>query len=103
MGFIGYPNVGKSSVINTLKADRVCKTAPIPGETKVNEAVNKEQLKIGVLLPEAICVGVDVLLLRLNALAILLLLSPFLPVFFLYEAVAFCSTPVSVFPRCGST
>eukprot|EP00043_Microstomoeca_roanoka_P010037 m.95537 g.95537 ORF g.95537 m.95537 type:complete len:706 (+) comp14770_c2_seq1:142-2259(+) len=35
IGFIGYPNVGKSSIINTLKADKVCRTAPIPGETKV--------------------------------------------------------------------
>lgn len=35
VGFIGYPNVGKSSVINTLKKKRVCKVAPIPGETKV--------------------------------------------------------------------
>jgi len=35
VGFIGYPNVGKSSVINTLKNKRVCKVAPIPGETKV--------------------------------------------------------------------
>ncbi|TFK68228.1 NGP1NT-domain-containing protein [Pluteus cervinus] len=35
VGFIGYPNVGKSSVINTLKAGKVCRVAPIPGETKV--------------------------------------------------------------------
>eukprot|EP00038_Savillea_parva_P006680 m.165190 g.165190 ORF g.165190 m.165190 type:complete len:734 (-) comp12529_c0_seq1:968-3169(-) len=35
VGFIGYPNVGKSSVINSLRAEKVCKTAPIPGETKV--------------------------------------------------------------------
>ena len=35
VGFIGYPNVGKSSVINTLKNGKVCKVAPIPGETKV--------------------------------------------------------------------
>jgi nuclear GTP-binding protein len=35
VGFIGYPNVGKSSVINTLKKKRVCKAAPIPGETKI--------------------------------------------------------------------
>lgn len=33
--FIGYPNVGKSSVINTLRTKNVCKVAPIPGETKV--------------------------------------------------------------------
>jgi nuclear GTP-binding protein len=35
IGFIGYPNVGKSSVINTLRKKSVCKVAPIPGETKV--------------------------------------------------------------------
>jgi nuclear GTP-binding protein len=35
VGFIGYPNVGKSSVINTLRKKKVCKVAPIPGETKV--------------------------------------------------------------------
>ncbi|CAH2217191.1 jg2773 [Pararge aegeria aegeria] len=35
VGFIGYPNVGKSSVINTLRAKKVCKVAPIAGETKV--------------------------------------------------------------------
>ena len=32
---MGYPNVGKSSVINTLRTKRVCGTAPVPGETKV--------------------------------------------------------------------
>ncbi|PLW13462.1 hypothetical protein PCANC_16828 [Puccinia coronata f. sp. avenae] len=35
VGFIGYPNVGKSSIINTLKKKKVCNVAPIPGETKV--------------------------------------------------------------------
>ena len=35
VGIIGYPNVGKSSVINTLKAKKVCNVAPIPGETKI--------------------------------------------------------------------
>ncbi|KAH3701256.1 uncharacterized protein LOC127860317 [Dreissena polymorpha] len=35
VGLIGYPNVGKSSVINTLRAKKVCKVAPIAGETKV--------------------------------------------------------------------
>ena len=35
IGFAGYPNVGKSSVINSLKAKTVCRAAPIPGETKV--------------------------------------------------------------------
>ena len=40
VGFIGYPNVGKSSVINALRTKRVCVTAPIPGETKVWQYVN---------------------------------------------------------------
>lgn len=35
VGFIGYPNVGKSSIINTLRKKKVCTVAPIPGETKV--------------------------------------------------------------------
>ena len=40
IGFIGYPNVGKSSVINTMKSKVVCKSAPVPGETKVWQYVN---------------------------------------------------------------
>ncbi|KAF7683945.1 Nucleolar GTP-binding protein 2 [Astathelohania contejeani] len=35
VGFIGYPNVGKSSIINTLRNKNVCRVAPVPGETKV--------------------------------------------------------------------
>lgn len=35
VGFVGYPNVGKSSVINALRAKTVCKAAPVPGETKI--------------------------------------------------------------------
>lgn len=39
VGFVGYPNVGKSSVINTLRAKKVCSVAPMPGETKVQNFV----------------------------------------------------------------
>jgi len=35
VGFIGYPNVGKSSIINTLRSKKVCSVAPLAGETKV--------------------------------------------------------------------
>ncbi|KAJ1449568.1 P-loop containing nucleoside triphosphate hydrolase protein [Pelagophyceae sp. CCMP2097] len=35
VGVVGFPNVGKSSVINALRAKAVCKAAPIPGETKI--------------------------------------------------------------------
>ena len=35
VGFVGFPNVGKSSVVNALKGANSCKAAPVPGETKV--------------------------------------------------------------------
>ena len=35
IGFVGYPNVGKSSIINSLKEKKVCRAAPVPGETRV--------------------------------------------------------------------
>lgn len=35
VGLIGFPNAGKSSIINTLRKKKVCNVAPIPGETKV--------------------------------------------------------------------
>lgn len=35
VGLIGYPNTGKSSIINALRSKKVCKVAPIAGETKV--------------------------------------------------------------------
>lgn len=35
VGLIGYPNTGKSSIINTLRSKKVCTVAPIAGETKV--------------------------------------------------------------------
>lgn len=34
VGFVGYPNCGKSSIINTLRGKQVCKSAPVPGETR---------------------------------------------------------------------
>ncbi|KAJ3369921.1 Nucleolar GTP-binding protein 2 [Kappamyces sp. JEL0680] len=34
IGLVGYPNTGKSSIINTLKQKKVCNVAPIPGETR---------------------------------------------------------------------
>ncbi|KAJ3335621.1 GTPase required for pre-60S ribosomal subunit nuclear export and maturation, partial [Gonapodya sp. JEL0774] len=35
VGFIGYPNAGKSSIINALRSAKVCTVAPLPGETKI--------------------------------------------------------------------
>ena len=35
VGIVGYPNTGKSSLINAMRGKKVCNVAPIPGETKV--------------------------------------------------------------------
>ncbi|KAG8159529.1 hypothetical protein KVR01_010166 [Diaporthe batatas] len=35
VGLVGYPNTGKSSIINTLTGKKASTVAPIPGETKV--------------------------------------------------------------------
>ncbi|KAI3392156.1 hypothetical protein diail_6134, partial [Diaporthe ilicicola] len=35
VGIIGYPNVGKSSIVNMLRGKKVAVVAPIPGATKV--------------------------------------------------------------------
>lgn len=35
VGMVGYPNIGKSSIINALRRKKVCSVAPVPGETKV--------------------------------------------------------------------
>jgi nuclear GTP-binding protein len=34
VGFLGFPNVGKSSVINSLKRSQACETGSMPGITK---------------------------------------------------------------------
>ncbi len=39
VGFIGYPNVGKSSLINSLKRSRACAVAAMPGKTRVVQEV----------------------------------------------------------------
>ena len=31
---IGYPNVGKSSIINSLKRSKTCEVSSVPGSTK---------------------------------------------------------------------
>lgn len=39
IALIGYPNVGKSTIINTLKGKRAVGTAPIPGYTKGKQLI----------------------------------------------------------------
>jgi len=35
VGFVGYPNVGKSACLNTLMKKAAVRSSPVPGETKV--------------------------------------------------------------------
>ncbi|XP_035193195.1 guanine nucleotide-binding protein-like 3 [Oxyura jamaicensis] len=39
VGLVGFPNVGKSSIINSLKKDRVCNVGPARGLTKYMQVV----------------------------------------------------------------
>lgn len=43
IGLIGHPNVGKSSLINTLKRSKACSVAPTPGWTKEVQEVTLEK------------------------------------------------------------
>ncbi|EFA84526.1 guanine nucleotide binding protein 3 [Heterostelium album PN500] len=43
VGIIGYPNVGKSSLINSLKRARAVSVAPTPGHTKVAQEVHLDK------------------------------------------------------------
>ena len=47
VGVIGFPNVGKSSLINTLKRSKACGVAPTPGYTKEVQLISLDgHLKI---------------------------------------------------------
>ncbi|ORZ09137.1 P-loop containing nucleoside triphosphate hydrolase protein [Absidia repens] len=43
VGIIGYPNVGKSSVINSLKRTKVCGVGSTPGFTKVAQQITLDK------------------------------------------------------------
>lgn len=43
VGVVGYPNVGKSSLINSLKRGKVCKTGNVPGVTRVVQEIQLDK------------------------------------------------------------
>jgi nuclear GTP-binding protein len=53
VGLIGYPNVGKSSVINSLKRTKACDVSSIPGCTK-----NLQEVKLDSQVKLLDCPGV---------------------------------------------
>jgi len=55
VGLFGYPNVGKSSIINTLRNMNVCKSTSVPGETKVWQFVTMMKKMYLIDSPGAIC------------------------------------------------
>ncbi|CAF0812350.1 unnamed protein product [Rotaria sp. Silwood1] len=44
VGIVGFPNVGKSSVINSLKRTQVCQTGSMPGITKQMQTIKLDKL-----------------------------------------------------------
>jgi len=44
VGIVGFPNVGKSSVINSLKRSQACETGSMPGVTKQMQTVKLDKL-----------------------------------------------------------
>ncbi|CAF2427044.1 unnamed protein product [Rotaria sp. Silwood2] len=44
VGIVGFPNVGKSSVINSLKRTQACETGSMPGITKQMQTVKLDKL-----------------------------------------------------------
>ena len=53
VGLIGYPNVGKSSVINSLKRAKTCEVSSTPGSTK-----NLKEIKLDKEVKLLDCPGV---------------------------------------------
>ncbi|KAI8913542.1 P-loop containing nucleoside triphosphate hydrolase protein [Gorgonomyces haynaldii] len=43
VGIVGFPNVGKSSVINSLKRSKVCNVGSTPGVTKVSQLIQLDK------------------------------------------------------------
>lgn len=43
VGLIGYPNVGKSSIINSLKRSKVCQVGATPGVTRSKQQVHLDK------------------------------------------------------------
>ena len=43
VGVVGYPNVGKSSIINSLKRSKACSTGSVPGVTRCVQEIQLDK------------------------------------------------------------
>jgi nuclear GTP-binding protein len=85
VGVIGYPNVGKSSVINSLKRSKVCGVGATPGVTKVAQAIHLDKnIKLldcpGIVFSQSTKPGDEAQVLLRNCVKVELLEDPIAPV-----------------------
>jgi len=104
VGVIGFPNVGKSSLINSLKRSKACNVGATPGVTKTTQEIHLDKhIKLidcpGIVFASGKSQS-DVLLLR-NCLKVSCQL-PFLSSFlFLFLSLFFFPFFFSFFPKNG--
>ncbi|KAI8824045.1 P-loop containing nucleoside triphosphate hydrolase protein [Fimicolochytrium jonesii] len=85
VGVIGFPNVGKSSVINSLKRSKVCNVGSAPGVTKVAQTIQLDKgIKLldcpGIVFSQSSRAGDEAEVLLRNCVKVELLDDPVSPV-----------------------
>ncbi|KAI9100645.1 P-loop containing nucleoside triphosphate hydrolase protein [Phlyctochytrium arcticum] len=85
VGVIGFPNVGKSSVINSLKRSKVCNVGATPGVTKVAQTIQLDKnVKLldcpGIVFSQSTREGDEAEVLLRNCVKVELLDDPIAPV-----------------------
>ncbi|KAJ3002404.1 Guanine nucleotide-binding protein-like 3 [Thoreauomyces humboldtii] len=85
VGVIGFPNVGKSSVINSLKRTKVCNVGSTPGVTKVAQTIQLDKgIKLldcpGIVFSQSTREGDEAEVLLRNCVKVELLADPISPV-----------------------
>ncbi|RKO88892.1 P-loop containing nucleoside triphosphate hydrolase protein, partial [Blyttiomyces helicus] len=85
VGVVGFPNVGKSSVINSLKRSKVCNVGAAPGVTKVSQTIQLDKnIKLldcpGIVFSRSSREGDEAEVLLRNCVKVELLDDPIAPV-----------------------